>query len=78
MPGAASNNSSYGFGGSRGRSHTWNVDGVDNSDEISGYAHQSPPLDSIQEIQVLVNGFKAEYGQGLRRRRQCHHAVGDQ
>ena len=39
------------------------MDGVDNSDEISGYAHQSPALDSIQEIQVLVNGFKAEYGQ---------------
>jgi hypothetical protein len=36
---------------------------VDNSDEISGFAHQSPALDSIQEIQVLVNGFKAEYGQ---------------
>lgn len=63
IPGAAANNSTYGFGGSRGRSNTWNVDGVDNSDEISGYAHQSPALDSIQEIQVLVNGFKAEYGQ---------------
>ena len=63
MPGAAANNSTYGFAGSRGRSNTWNVDGVDNSDEISGYAHQSPALDSIQEIQVLANGFKAEYGQ---------------
>ena len=63
MPGAAANNTTYGFGGSRGRSNTWNVDGVDNSDEISGFAHQSPALDSIQEIQVLANGFKAEYGQ---------------
>ena len=63
MPGAAANNATYGFAGSRGRSNTWNVDGVDNSDEISGYAHQSPALDSIQEIQVLANGFKAEYGQ---------------
>ena len=63
VPGAASNNASYGFGGSRGRSNTWNLDGVDNSDEISGFAHQSPALDSIQEVQVLVNGFKAEYGQ---------------
>jgi outer membrane receptor protein involved in Fe transport len=63
VPGAAANNGSYGFGGSRGRSNTFNVDGVDNSDEISGFAHQSPALDSIQEIQVLVNGFKAEYGQ---------------
>ncbi len=63
VPGAAANNSSYGFGGSRGRSNTFMLDGVDNSDEISGYAHQSPALDSIQEVQVLVNGFKAEYGQ---------------
>ncbi len=63
VPGAAANNSSYGFGGSRGRSNTFTLDGVDNSDEISGYAHQSPALDSIQEVQVLVNGFKAEYGQ---------------
>ena len=63
VPGAASNNNSYGFAGSRGRSNAWNVDGVDNSDEISGYAHQSPALDSVQEIQVLVTGFKAEYGQ---------------
>ena len=63
VPGAAANNASYGFGGGRGRSNAWHVDGVDNSDEISGFAHQSPALDSIQEIQVLVNGFKAEYGQ---------------
>jgi outer membrane receptor protein involved in Fe transport len=63
VAGASENNSTYGFGGSRGRSNTWNIDGVDNSDEISGFAHQSPALDSIQEIQVLVNGFKAEYGQ---------------
>jgi outer membrane receptor protein involved in Fe transport len=63
VPGAAANNTSYGFGGSRGRSNTWHIDGVDNSDEISGFAHQSPALDSVQEIQVLVNGFKAEYGQ---------------
>jgi Carboxypeptidase regulatory-like domain/TonB dependent receptor-like, beta-barrel len=62
-PGAAANNSSYGFAGSRGRSNTWQLDGVDNSDEISGYQHQSPALDAIQEVQVLVNGFKAEYGQ---------------
>ncbi|HYB95808.1 MAG TPA: TonB-dependent receptor [Vicinamibacterales bacterium] len=63
VPGAAANNSTYGFAGSRGRSNTWSIDGVDNSDEISGFAHQSPALDSVQEIQVLVNGFKAEFGQ---------------
>lgn len=63
MPGAAANNSSFSFGGSRGRSNTWVVDGVHNTNEISGFQNQVPALDSIQEVQVLVNGFKAEYGQ---------------
>ena len=63
MPGAAANNSSFSFGGSRGRSNTWVVDGVHNTNEISGFQNQIPALDSIQEVQVLVNGFKAEYGQ---------------
>ncbi len=62
VPGAVANNSTYGFTGSRGRSNTWNIDGVDNSDEISGFQHQNPSRDSIQEVQVLVNGFKAEFG----------------
>lgn len=63
MPGAAANNSSFSFGGSRGRSNTWVVDGVHNTNEISAFQNLVPALDSIQEVQVLVNGFKAEYGQ---------------
>jgi hypothetical protein len=62
VPGAVANNTTYGFAGSRGRSNAWNIDGVDNSDEISGFQHQNPSRDSIQEVQVLVNGFKAEFG----------------
>jgi hypothetical protein len=62
VPGAQNSNGTS-FTGSRGRSNQWNIDGVDNSEDISGYSRQSPALDSIKEVQVLVNGFKAEYGQ---------------
>lgn len=61
-PGAQSSNGTS-FTGSRGRANQWLVDGVDNSEDISGYDRQSLALDSIKEVQVLVNGFKAEYGQ---------------
>jgi hypothetical protein len=61
-PGAVANNASYSFTGSRGRSNQWSIDGVDNSEDISGYSRQSPALDSIQEVQVIVNGFRAEFG----------------
>jgi hypothetical protein len=63
VPGAAANNSSYSFAGSRGRSNQWHVDGFDNSEDISGYQRQSPAVDAIAEVQVMVNGFKAEYGE---------------
>ncbi|MGQ0736151.1 MAG: TonB-dependent receptor [Acidobacteriota bacterium] len=61
-PGAQSSNGTA-FTGSRGRSNQWNIDGVDNSEDISGYSRQSLALDSVQEVQILVTGFKAEYGQ---------------
>ncbi len=61
-PGAQSSNGTS-FVGSRGRSNQWNIDGVDNSEDISGYSRQSLALDSVQEVQILVTGFKAEYGQ---------------
>lgn len=61
-PGAQSSNG-VSFMGSRGRSNQWNVDGIDNSEDISGYSRQSLALDSVQEVQILVTGFKAEYGQ---------------
>lgn len=61
VPGAQSSNGTS-FTGSRGRSNQWAIDGVDNSEDISGYSRQSPALESVQEVQVLVNGFKAEYG----------------
>jgi len=59
----AQNSNGVSFMGSRGRSNQWNVDGIDNSEDISGYSRQSLALDSVQEVQILVTGFKAEYGQ---------------
>lgn len=61
-PGAQDSNGTS-FTGSRGRANQFMVDGVDNSEDISGYSRQALALDSIKEVQVLVNGFKAEYGQ---------------
>ena len=74
VPGAAANNSSYGFGGSRGRSNTWNVDGVDNSDEISGFAHQSPGARFHQGSPGAGERLQGRVWTGLGRRHQCHHA----
>ncbi len=50
------------IGGSGGRSNTFLIDGVDNSEDILGVRRQSTNLDAVQEFQVLVNNFKAEYG----------------
>lgn len=63
VPGAAANNSSYSFAGSRGRANQWHIDGFDNSEDISGYDRTPPSIEAIAEVQVVVNGFKAEYGQ---------------
>lgn len=50
------------FTGSRGRSNQFLIDGIDNSEDISGFRRQDFNLDAIAEFQVLVNNFKAEYG----------------
>jgi hypothetical protein len=63
VPGAAANNSSYSFAGSRGRANQWHIDGFDNSEDISGYDRTPPSIEAIAEVQVMVSGFKAEYGQ---------------
>jgi hypothetical protein len=50
------------FTGSRERSNEFTLDGVDNTSDISGFSRSSISLDSIQEIQVLANNYKAEHG----------------
>ncbi|HXG90344.1 MAG TPA: TonB-dependent receptor [Vicinamibacterales bacterium] len=59
---AAQNNNGTAFAGARGRSNQWLIDGVDNSADISGNSRLSPTIDSIQEYQVLINNYKAEFG----------------
>ena len=54
------------IGGSRDSSNTFLIDGVDNSEDILGMRRQTTNLDAVQELQVLVNNFKAEYGRASR------------
>lgn len=50
------------FTGSRERSNEFTLDGVDNTSDISGFQRMPLALDSIQEVQVLANNYKAEHG----------------
>ncbi len=59
---AAQNNNGIAFAGARGRSNQWLIDGVDNSGDITGTSRLSPTIDAIQEYQVLINNYKAEFG----------------
>ena len=51
-PGAQSSNG-VSFMGSRGRSNQWNVDGIDNSEDISGYSRQALALDITEGSPVI-------------------------
>ena len=59
---ATQDNNGTAFAGARGRSNQWLIDGVDNSADISGTSRLSPTIDAIQEYQVLINNYKAEFG----------------
>jgi len=48
--------------GSRDFSNAFLIDGVDNSEDLVGLYRQTTNLDAVQEFQVLLNNFKAEYG----------------
>jgi hypothetical protein len=50
------------FTGSRERSNEFTLDGVDNTSDIAGFQRTGVTLDSIQEVQVLANNYKAEHG----------------
>ncbi len=54
--------SGFSFGGSRARSNSSVLDGVDNNDDsVRGFLAQ-PSLDAVKEFQVLSSNFTAEYG----------------
>ncbi len=50
------------FGGVRARSNSINVDGADAGDYISGGTRATVSQDAVQELQIITNGFAAEYG----------------
>lgn len=61
-PGVSVTSQGLNFAGSRGRANAYVIDGVDNQEDISGFSRQDVNLDGVQEFQVLINNFKAEYG----------------
>ncbi len=62
-PGAVvTNGQGTSFTGSPGRGNVYLIDGVDNSEDISGFDRQGFNLDGVEEFQVIANNFKAEYG----------------
>jgi hypothetical protein len=65
LPGARPTREGEAFFGARPRSNGWQIDGVDNSSDVSGLQVLSPQLDSIAEFQVLTNNFKAESGRSV-------------
>jgi hypothetical protein len=62
VPGTTASSEGAAFLGARARSNNWQIDGVDNNTDSSGFQNISPQLDSIAEYQVQSANFKAEYG----------------
>jgi hypothetical protein len=62
VPGTTSSSEGAAFLGARARSNNWQIDGVDNNTDSSGFQNITPQLDSIAEFQVQSANFKAEYG----------------
>ena len=67
IPGAKAtrNAGSPGIFGARPQSNSWQIDGLDNSSDVSGRQQLTPQLDSIEEFQVLTHNFKAEIGRSV-------------
>lgn len=60
--GGAATDSGLSFAGINPRSNNIMVDGLDNNDLAVGAARTTFGQDSIQEFQIVTNGFSAEYG----------------
>jgi len=50
------------IGGGVSYSNNFTIDGMDNNDDRTSKERFSPPLDSLEEIQVITNQYSAEYG----------------
>ncbi len=60
--GGAATDSGLSFAGINPRSNNIMVDGMDNNDAAVGSTRTTFGQDSIQEFQIVTNGFSAEYG----------------
>ena len=52
----------FSLAGSPAYSNNLTIDGLDNNDDRAAQERFQPPLDAIEEVQVIVNQFSAEYG----------------
>jgi hypothetical protein len=50
------------FGGQRARSNNITVDGLDNNDSVVGSVRATFSQEAVQEFQVLMQGYSAEFG----------------
>jgi hypothetical protein len=60
----ASSGSSINFNGTGTRGATFQINGVNNDDSSENQNRQGAALSTIQEFQVLKNGYSAEFGRG--------------
>jgi hypothetical protein len=52
----------YSLSGGVAYSNNLTIDGLDNNDDRSSRDRFQPPLDALEEVQVITNQFSAEYG----------------
>ena len=50
------------IGGGASNSNNLTIDGLDNNDDRTARERFSPPIDSLDEVQVVTNQYSAEYG----------------
>lgn len=50
------------IGGGTSFSNNFTIDGLDNNDDRTSRERFSPPIDSLEEVQVITNQYSAEYG----------------
>ncbi len=59
---AVANTSGFNVMGQRPRSNSLQLDGSDVNDETTGGVRNTVPMEAVQEFQVLIAGYQAEFG----------------
>src|SRR6185503_15412884 len=52
----------FSLAGAPAYSNNLTIDGMDNNDDRAARERFQPPLESVEEVQVITNQFSAEYG----------------